>query len=116
MLITATTLLATLPISVALSAQHSPGNPRHPEKLTQIDVPGASFTVALAINARDDILGVYGDSSGNFHGFLLSKGNFTTIVVPGAVQTEANGINPRGHIVGDYTDSNGDTHGFLLSK
>ena len=64
MLLRAITVLATLPISVGLSAQ---------QKFTTIDVPGATFTDAVAINPRGDIVGAYIDTSGNFHGFLLSK-------------------------------------------
>jgi hypothetical protein len=39
-------------------------------------------------------VGAYGTASGA-HGFLLSKGAFTTIDVPGASYTEARGINPK---------------------
>lgn len=74
-----------------------------------IDVPNATFTIATGIGPSGDIVGIYGDASFNEHGFLLSRGNFTTIDVPGALvgasgtlQTEANGINPAGDIVGDY--------------
>jgi uncharacterized membrane protein len=116
MLLTTMTVLATLPISVGLSAQQSPGDLRHAEEFTQIDVPGASFTVALAINPRGDIVGGYGDSNGNFHGFLLSKGKFTTIDVPAATDTIPLAINPQGKIVGEYFDSSGNAHGFLLSN
>jgi uncharacterized membrane protein len=83
---------------------------------TTIDVPGAISTNALGINPRGDIVGGYGDTSINFHGFLLSKGKFTTIDVPGAVQTEAIGNNPQGDIVGGYVDTSGNFHGFLLSR
>ncbi len=108
-------LLIALCFLPSLSVQAA-SDPRQPKKFTQIDVPGASFTQALAINPRGDIVGLYFDSSGNGHGFLLSKGAFTTIDLPGAVLTDANGINPRGDIVGDYIDSSGNGHGFLLSK
>src|SRR6266700_2754392 len=94
MLFTAMTVLATLPISVGLSAQQSPRDQRKAEEFTQIDVPGASFTVALAINPRGDIVGIYGDSNGNLHGFLLSKEKFTTIDVPAATDTIPFGTNP----------------------
>ena len=60
MLLTAITVLATLPISVGLSAQ---------QKFTSIDVPGATFTDASGINPRGDIVGLYFDTSGNRHGF-----------------------------------------------
>ncbi|HWW14011.1 MAG TPA: hypothetical protein VN310_05065 [Candidatus Dormibacteraeota bacterium] len=74
-----------------------------------VDVPGASNTLATGINARGSIVGIYFDSAGNEHGFLLKNGNFSTVDVPGslvgvsgALQTGANGINARGDIVGDY--------------
>jgi uncharacterized membrane protein len=56
---------------------------------------------------------------GGQHGFLLSKGVFTTIDVPGASGTVAFGINPGGDIVGFFAVGSGSTsqlHGFLLSK
>jgi probable HAF family extracellular repeat protein len=107
MLLTAITVLATLPISVGLSAQ---------QKFTSIDVPGATFTDASGINPRGDIVGLYFDTSGNRHGFLLSNGTFTTIDVPVAIFTDPSAIDPQGDISGFYTDSSGNTHGFLLSK
>jgi len=66
---------------------------------TTIDVPGATFTIAIGINARSQIVGHYRDASGTEHGFLLDKSTFTTIDVPGATSTNAFGINARGQIV-----------------
>ena len=79
------TLFAALAIPVRLAAQ----------EFTSIDPPGSTFTQATGINPQGDIVGTYFDSSGNAHGFLLSKGTFTTIDVPGSPGTNANGINPR---------------------
>ncbi len=107
MLLMATTVLATLPISVGLSAQ---------QKFTTIDVPGAAATFALSTNPRGDIVGDYEDSSFGSHGFLLSKGNFTAIDFPGALDTLSFSINPQGAIVGLYHDSSGNGHGFLLNN
>jgi hypothetical protein len=74
-----------------------------------IDVPGASATLATGINGRGDIVGIYYDSAGNSHGFLLKDSTFYTVDAPGSLvgvsgilQTEANGINSAGDIVGDY--------------
>ena len=106
-LITAIAALAAIPTLVVFSAQ---------QKFTTIDVPGATSTAAEGTNPQGDIVGLYFDSSGNGHGFLLSKGKFTTIDVPGAVYTEADSINAQGDIVGTYADSSGNGHGFLLSK
>jgi len=59
-------------------------------------------------------VGTYYNATGG-HGFLLSKGAFTTIDVPGASLTYVSGINPDGDIVGQYVNATGD-HSFLLSK
>ena len=74
-----------------------------------IDVPNAANTLATGINARGAIVGIYYDTAGNEHGFLLKDRTFLTVDVPGTLvgvsgmlQTEANGINDMGEIVGDY--------------
>ena len=63
----------------------------------------AQYTAAEGINAAGNIVGAYIDAVGALHGFLLSRGDFTTIDFPGAVATSANGIGPSGDIVGNYT-------------
>jgi hypothetical protein len=87
------------------------------DHFTTIDVPAAfgSGTQPFGINQQDDIVGFYNDSGGNYHGFLLSRGKFTTVDVPGADGTLAFGINTQGEIVGYYFDSTGN-HGFVLNK
>ncbi len=47
------------------------------------------------------------------HGFLLSRGNFTSFDFPGARGTNAFGINSRGDIVGGYLDTGLKIHGYL---
>ena len=84
--------------------------------LTSIDYPGATDgTGALGINKHGDIVGGWFDASTE-HGFLLSKGVFTTIDVPGAFYTVAWGINSAGDIVGWYGASFSESHGFIYSK
>jgi hypothetical protein len=63
-----------------------------------VDVPSASATLATGINSRGHIVGIYYDTAGNEHGFLLKKGTSSTVDVPGSLvglsgtlQTEANG-------------------------
>jgi len=86
--------------------------------ITTIDIPGATSTAPQGINSPREVVGVYNDTSGVAHGFLLSQGAFTTINVPGHLQTAARGINERGDIVGQYDDGPltgpTSTHGFLL--
>ena len=50
------------------------------------------------------------------HGFLLSKGVYTTLDVPDAAFTVAQGINNAGQIVGLYVDRDDKEHGFVLSN
>lgn len=87
----------------------------------------ARQTIAQGINPRGDTVGTYKDAANQQHGFLLSKGQFTTIDFPGAVATIARGIGPSGDIVGSYTAPAGSSaecqvitspacnHGFLYS-
>src|SRR5262249_6402908 len=54
--------------------------------------------------------------SGKAHGFLDTRGAFTTLDDPlGARGTFALGINEPGQVVGYYLDANGVQHGFLFS-
>lgn len=69
------------------------------------DVPGASATIPLSLNNRGQVVGVYVDGDGSQHGYLLSRGRFTTIDVPGAAATDAFGINDRGQVVGAFTST-----------
>jgi centrosomal CEP192-like protein/ASPM-SPD-2-Hydin domain-containing protein len=68
-----------------------------------VNFPGASWTVASAINDSGQIVGYYSDGSGVRHGFLLNAGAYTTIDCPSpyTAQSAANGINSSGQIVGD---------------
>jgi probable HAF family extracellular repeat protein len=74
---------------------------------SSFDVPGAFRTDPNGINNAGQIVGSYGDTSGNTHGFLMSGGVYTTIDHPGAATgiyggTTAYGINDDGQIVGIY--------------
>ena len=82
-----------------------------------LDFPGAVFTAAEGINPGDAIVGLYLDSSGHQHGFLLSNGSFFPLDYPGAAATDARGISPGGDIVGAFTNAPGgppNIHGYLL--
>src|SRR5215831_8236620 len=84
--------------------------------ITFFDVPGATNTVPLSINADGVIVGRF-RTAGLVHGFVRSpSGDITTIDVPGANITVTAGINNRGDIVGQYgvPSSPSGRHGFLL--
>ena len=79
---------------------------------TQLDVPGASFTLSRAINNDGVIAGVYCVGSA-CHGYTLDDGNFTTVAVSGAILTDISGINDHGVLCGHYIDVEGKHHGFV---
>lgn len=82
----------------------------HPDAST-VAVAGAINTVVAGINASGHIVGRYRGADGQFHGFLLADGQFTTIDAAGPVHGIA--INDRGDIAGYYGGA-GRSHGFVL--
>lgn len=84
------------------------------DNFVPFDVPGSKATEAWDINPAGDIVGLYQDASGQFHGFVVDDGwSFTTIDVPGAISTRVFGINSRGDVVGSYVDAGNRQHGFI---
>ena len=74
---------------------------------------GTDATYALAINASQEVVGQFFDSSGNYHGFSrTASGVITQIDYPGALETVTYGINDSGEITGTYINSSGLPYGF----
>jgi hypothetical protein len=73
-----------------------------------VDFPGAGWTIVNGVRRTGpigrtlEVIGTYGDSNGNVHGFVMSGGNYRTLAFPGATGTFPEGINGRGEIVGTY--------------
>jgi hypothetical protein len=89
-------------------------------QFTDLAVPGASSTMALGVNDRDEVVGVYTVGSGStamMHGFTWTPDHgFTTVDDPnGAGTTTINGVNNAGDLVGFYVDGNGNTDGLLAT-
>ena len=88
-------------------------------RFSTIDYPDSELTELHGINAKGAIVGVYDDSAGVGHAFVLRNGVFKTLKLPKSFNSElaiARGINARGDIVGMFLDgSDGWTQGFLLS-
>jgi hypothetical protein len=97
-----------------------------------IDAPGAGMsgggtntsnyvgTIPLSIDRGGDITGVYSDTSGVHHAFVLpANGTIASFDAPGAAGsgkyqgTFPSSINTAGIIAGTYGDSNGVFHGFM---
>lgn len=77
-------------------------------------VANSSFSIALGINNKGQIVGIYldfGTGEQLANGYLLEDGIYYDIDVPGAASTSLTGINDSGDIVGYFQDSAGD-HGF----
>lgn len=68
----------------------------------RVDYPGAKDTLAEGITPGGEIPGMYTDTSGGVHGFLLRQGVFTSIDYPGAMYTDVRAVSPAGDIVGNY--------------
>lgn len=95
------------------------GTAKAAETFVSVDVPGATSTRAIGINADGAVVGDFVDSAGT-HGYLLSGGSFTKIDYPGAALTNARGINSQGDIVGSHYDNTSGApsaiHGYLLHQ
>jgi len=83
---------------------------------TLIEFPNAIATVAVGINDRGQIVGVYLDQSDVVHGFMYENGRYAQLDYPGAVETDLNGINNFGQVSGSYLDTAGLFHGFVYSS
>jgi hypothetical protein len=71
---------------------------------------------AAGINDAGQIVGLYIDGSGVYHGYELSAGKYTALNVPftGATGTATYGINNSGEIIGQWFDAANDIHSFTL--
>lgn len=76
--------------------------------------PAFGGTNPFSINDKDQIVGVYYDSSAIGHAFLKDGDRYTSFDVPGGTDTSPFGINDRGDIVGIYFDAAFALHGFVL--
>lgn len=83
--------------------------------ITTIDPFGSTFTQALGVNDKGDIVGFYTDVGGTQHGYIDNGGVFTSFDAPGAVAgtTTINGVNDKGDIVGFYTTASDTVVGFV---
>lgn len=100
-------LLLLLPFMAGTRAARAQGL-----KITQINPPGATAAVAVALNKNNQAVGNY-TVSGVVEGFKwLGGARYQTIVFPRSNNfTRANGINDSGEIVGDFKKGNF-FHGF----
>lgn len=82
---------------------------------TQLDVPGATQSLATYVNDGGETTLQWLDSTGNRHGEIYLNGHYKTLDVPGAFQSAAEGIDNLGQIVFHAQDSSGIYHGYYYS-
>ena len=76
--------------------------------------PAAAFTQSIGLNDAGEVVGTYIDTAGNYHGFKLVNGHYTSIDPPGSVLTVVTDVNDSGEIVGLYYDAQNVGYGFSL--
>src|SRR5580700_2282914 len=83
-------------------------------KITDLgDLPSGNFSQAQAINARGQISGMAGDSSGNGVVILYSKGKMTDLGSLGGGKAIGNAINKSAQIAGYSTNASGTYRAFV---
>ena len=92
----------------------------HDGTFQTVAYPDALESGGNAINARGDIVGNWdNDLFFNFHGFLLTGGNFINLDYPGAIGelggSNPTGINASGQICGVFSDADG-SHGYVFDN
>jgi len=81
-----------------------------------IDVPGATFTRVLGLNAQGDVCGgtlLNGERLAFAGSRQADFTDLTTFAYPGAVFTQCRGINPAGQMVGAYQSADAKFHAFV---
>jgi len=84
-------------------------------RYTTVDWPQAFNTTSAVngVNDSADVVGVYDDADGNFHGFVAYRGGrLARLDYPGARQTFLIGIANNRSISGTFFDGDGVQHGF----
>ena len=88
----------------------------HAQEAFTVDVPGATFTRVLGLNAQGDVCGGT-QLNGVRLAFAASRQadftDVTTFAYPGSVFTQCRGINAIGQMVGVYQSADTVSHGFV---
>jgi hypothetical protein len=99
------------------------------QSFVAIDPPGSVDTRAFGTTDSGDVVGLYATADNRVHGFLLTRGVYTSIDVPGSIRTNALGATElQSHsedeqglgakrglaVVGRYDTPDGTAHGYLL--
>ncbi len=104
------------------SAGNTHGFLLHKGIYTLLDVPGAAYTIAAAVNDSNQVVGLYCITVEDCnvpdlksYGFLYSGGTYTTLTLPNTTGYEANGINNAGQIMASYFEGSGYLYSAILT-
>ena len=110
------TLLIPFAIALAFVLTATAANaPKLTFKFTKVTIPGATSTSPGGISNAGVIIGIYVDTSGAVHGFILNGKKVTTLTHPASSNTGAYHIAANGkvRVVGAYYPNSGGVMGFL---
>ncbi len=78
-------------------------------------VPGSATgrfgTQANGINNKREVVGVFTDTAGTYHGFVWQHGKFFTFDIAGMPFSELHVVNNNGDVTGGYTTDKAGNHG-----
>ena len=74
---------------------------------------GGTFSIALAVNDRDEVVGSASLPNFDEHGFLWRNGTMMDLGTLGGSFSRATGINNRGQVVGASSTAGAEIHAFL---
>lgn len=74
-------------------------------RVTPLEVPGATFTVASDITDAGVVVGFFGRDTSTILGFIHNGGRFTTVEYPGATRTRVMSMASDGTLAGSYREA-----------
>ena len=92
------------------------GSLAHAQGAFTIDIPGATFTRVLGLNAQGDVCGgtlLNGERLAFAGSRQADFNNLTMFAYPGSVFTQCRGINSAGQMVGGYQSADNVFHAFV---
>jgi hypothetical protein len=85
----------------------------HAQGAFTLDVPGATFTRVIGLNAQGDVCGGTQVNGVRLAFVGPSHGNLSTFAYPVSVFTQCRGINAAGQLVGAYQSADNTFHAFI---
>ncbi len=81
--------------------------------ITELGTLGGTFSDAVAINDRGQVVGVSHTASGDLHAFFWDRGTMTDLGTLGGTFGRAVAVNARGQVAGSSLTADGPFHAFF---